>query len=207
MTTHLYLLQNKDFLRWCYEPVTEKSLVNTSWWDVLKEYASIERSFWNEWIWAAGKHKQWTTRLCQEAVREVLIALWYVNVNYSRKLKSSIRDKWYDPDLESDEAVWEVKGRWWTTPGTAGEKILWTPMKYSELPELYWKPLKIVLVGYQEYEARNHFACGDLVDDAGGRTRQLSEILEFYKSKDIEYIAFTDLLTKLWYSHGCWENM
>lgn len=207
MTTHLYLLQNKDFLRWCYEPVTEKSLVNASSGKVLKPFSDLEKELWNIWIGADGKHKQWTTVLCQEAVREALLALWYQNVKNSRKMNGSVRKKWYDPDLESDEFVWEVKGRGWTTPGTAGEKILGTPLKYSELPELYGKPLKIVLVGYQEYEARNHFACGDLVSDAGGRTRQLSEILDFYKSKHIEYVAFTDLLTKLGYSYGCWNNL
>jgi len=207
MTTHLYLLQNKDFLKWCYEPVTEKSLVNASSWKVLKPYAILEKQFWNTWIGATGEHKQWTTVLCQEAVREVLLSLWYTNVKNSRKLKSKVRDKWYDPDLESGEAVWEVKGRGWTTPGTAGEKILWTPLKYSELPELYEKPLKIVLVWYQEYEAKHHFACWDLVDASGWRTRQLWEIIDFYKNSGIEYIAFTDLLTRAWYPYGCWENM
>ncbi|NDK09414.1 hypothetical protein GW846_01400 [Candidatus Gracilibacteria bacterium] len=206
MPNQLFLLKNKDFIRWCYEAATEKSLINASSGKVLKEFADIEKGLGNIWIGAEGEHKQWTTRLCQEAVREVLISLGYKNVKNSRKLKSTVRNKGYDPDLESDEAVWEVKGRGWTTPGTAGEKILGTPMKYSELPELYGKPLKIVLVGYQEYEAKHHFACGDLVDELGGRTRQLGEIIDFYKNKGIEYVAFTDLLTRAGYPYGCWEN-
>ncbi len=191
------LLKNPEFIKWCQIWITELTLANCSSWEKLKPYALIEKDWWNKLI-QDEENKQWTTLLCQEAVREALIALWYKNVKNSRKFKSSVRDKWYDPDLESDEAVWEVKWRNWTTPWTAWEKILWTPLKYSEIPKLYWKPLKIVLVWYQEWEAKNGFACWDLVNKSWWRTQEADDILNFYKSRDIEYIAFTDLLKKLW---------
>jgi len=190
------LLQNPEFIKWCYEWITELTLKETSNETKLKPYAKIENEWWNKII-SHEKWWQWTTVLCQEAVREVLIKLWYMNVRNSRKFKSTVRNKWYNPDLECDEFVWEVKWRNWTTPWTAWEKILWTPLKYSEIPKLYWKPLKIVLVWYQEYEAKNWFACWDLVDKSWWRTEELEEILAFYKTKDIEYIAFTDLLKKV----------
>ncbi len=119
--------------------------------------------------------------------------------------KSSIRDKKYDPDLESDEYVYEVKGRSWCTPGTAGEKILGVPLKYGELPRLYKKPLQIILVGYQEYEAKEKFAFGDLLDK-NNQTSELQESLAFYKEHNIEYVAFTDILKKIGFTDGCWKK-
>lgn len=194
---NFFLLKNPEFIKWCKFWITDLTLAITQSDTKLKPFAKIEKVWWNTLIQSEG-NKQWTTLLCQEAVREALIALWYKNVKNSRKFKSSLRNKWYDPDLESDEAVWEVKWRNWTTPGTAWEKILWTPLKYSEIPKLYWKPLKIVLVWYQEWEAKNGFACWDLVNKSWWRTQEADDILSFYKTKDIEYIAFTDLLEKLW---------
>lgn len=134
---------------------------------------------------------------------EALIRLGKKNVRTTTAKKSSVRNKKYDPDLECDEFVYEVKGRSWTTPGTAGEKILGVPLKYGELPRLYAKPLKIVLVAYQEYEARNKFAFGDLLN-TNDQTPELRESLAFYKERDIEYVAFTDILTKIGLPNGCW---
>jgi len=70
------------------------------------------------------------------------------------------------------------------------------PLKYGEVPNLYKKPLQIILVGYQEYEARNGFAFGDLLNK-NDQTKELQESLAFYKDQNIEYIAFTDILKKL----------
>ena len=110
--------------------------------------------------------------------------------------KSTLREKRYSPDLECDKYVYEVKGRNWTTTGTAGEKILGVPLKYGEVPHLYKKPLQIILVGYQEYEAKKGFAFGDLLDK-NNQTEELQESLAFYKERDIEYVAFTDILEKI----------
>jgi hypothetical protein len=120
-------------------------------------------------------------------------------------MTSSIRDKDYEPDLECDDFVYEVKARSWTTPGTAGEKILGTPLKYGEVPRLYHKPLQIVLVAYQEYEARHGWGFGDLLDSKN-QTSELSESLAFFKTQHIEYVALTDILTKIDLPYGCWEK-
>ncbi|OGI57311.1 hypothetical protein A3B85_00285 [Candidatus Nomurabacteria bacterium RIFCSPHIGHO2_02_FULL_37_13] len=107
--------------------------------------------------------------------------------------------------MECDDYIYEVKGRNWSTSGTAGEKILGVPLKYGELPNLYKKPLQIVLVGYQEYEARQGFAFGDLLDK-NNQTSELKESLAFYKEHEIEYIAFTDILKKIGFPDGCWNK-
>lgn len=190
------LLENKEFIKWCESWITKETLVTTSNPNVLKPFAKIESDWWNllkEWKWKIS----WTWPLCQNATKEILIYLWYKNVRQARKLKSSNSKKSYEPDLECDEFVWEVKGRSWTTTWTWWEKILWTPLKYSEIPRLYWKPLKIVCVWYQEWEAKNWFACWNLINPEERWTEELQKMLILFKKLYIEYVWFTDLLKKL----------
>lgn len=198
----LKLLGNPKVIQWCYEGVTGISLKNTENEKKLKVSKEIEQAWGNSAIRTIGG-KQWTTVLCQELVREALVKLGRKNVRTTTSKKSSLRDKKYDPDLECDDYVYEVKGRSWSTPGTAGEKILGVPLKYGELPRLYKKPLQIILVGYQEYEAREKFAFGDLLDK-DNQTQELQESLAFYKEHNIEYVAFTDILKRIGFSDGCW---
>lgn len=201
---NLRLLDNPKAIQWCYEGITAVSLKNTESEKNLKESKKIEQEWGNDVIKTTGG-KQWTTVLCQDLVMEALVKLGRKNVRTTTAKKSSLRNKRYDPDLECDEYVYEVKGRSWSTPGTAGEKILGVPLKYGELPRLYEKPLQIILVGYQEYEAREKFAFGDLLDK-NNQTPELQESLAFYKEHDIEYVAFTDILTKIGFPNGCWKK-
>ena len=188
------LLDNPEVIRWCYRPITEVSLVNSSDSKLLKIANNFEREWARSVIGGAGN--QWTTKLCQDMVKEALIRLGRKNVRANTSMRSSIRDKNYNPDLECDDFIYEVKGRSWTTPGTAGEKILGVPLKYGELPNLYKKPLKIILVGYQEFEARNGYAFGDLLDQRI-QTKELKDSLEYFKKHAIEYIGLTEILAKL----------
>jgi hypothetical protein len=199
----LKLLENKEVIRWCYEPVTDFSLVNTTDDKKLKSANKIEKNWARSVIGGAGN--QWTTKLCQDLVKEALIKLGRKNVTSSTSMQSSIRTKKYSPDLESDEYVYEVKGRSWSTAGTAGEKILGVPLKYGELPNLYKKPLRIILVGYQEYEARNGYAFGDLLNK-DIQTKELKDSLRYFKEHYIEYIGFTDILKEIGYPNGCWKK-
>ena len=178
--------------------------MNTESEKKLKESKEIEKKWGND-VMGTSESKQWTTTLCQNIVMEALIKLGRKNVSKTVKMKSSIRDKQYEPDLECDEYVYEVKGRSWSTPGTAGEKILGVPLKYGELPKLYKKPLRVVLVGYQEYEARNKYAFGDLLD-SGNQTPELKGSLEYFKEHDIEYVGFTDILNEIGYPYGIWNK-
>lgn len=189
------LLNNSEVIKWCYEGITDISLRTTSNEKKLKKSNRIEKE-WGNGIIGGNGGGQWTTRLCEDLVMEALIRLDRKNVRKTTSKKSSLRKKKYSPDLECDDFVYEVKGRNWTTPGIAGEKILGVPLKYGEVPRLYDKPLQIVLVGYQEYEAREGFAFGDLLDK-NEQTKELQESLAFYKEHNIEYVAFTDILKEL----------
>lgn len=200
----LNLLGNPEVIRWCYESLTPVSLMNTESEKKLAGAKEVEKAWANK-VMGTVDSKQWTTLLCQNLVMEALTKLGRKNVRKTKQMKSSVRDKNYDPDLECDDYVYEVKGRSWCTPGTAGEKILGVPLKYGELPRLYKKPLQIVLVGYQEYEAREKFAFGDLLDK-NNQTKELRESLAFYKHQEIEYVAFTDILTRIGFPRGCWSK-
>ncbi len=201
---NLNLLSDPMVIQWCYEAITPVSLMNTESEKKLKAAKQTEQKWGNGVIKTIGG-KQWTTVLCQELVMEALNKLGRKNVRQTTSRTSTLRDKDYNPDLECDDFVYEVKGRSWSTPGTAGEKILGVPLKYGELPRLYEKPLKIVLVGYQEYEARNKFAFGDLLDKKN-QTPELKESLAYYKEHKIEYVAFTDILKQIGYPYGCWKK-
>ena len=193
-----HLLSDQTVINWCYKPATRDSLVTTSKKTLLQSANKTEKAWARGLI--GGEGSQWTTLLCQELVKEALIELGRENVRRTKGMKGSIRKKTYEPDLECNEYVYEVKGRSWTTPGTAGEKILGVPLKYGELPKLYGKPLRIILVGYQEYEARNGYAFGDLLDRKI-QTTELRESLEYFRKHNIEYIGFTDILNQLGYSY------
>lgn len=197
------LLNNLEVIHWCYEGVTKVSLKNTSNVEKLKVSKKAEDAWGDKMVGGTGG-SQWTTVFCQDLVMEALIKLGRKNVKKAKPKQSSVRNKGYRPDLECDDYVYEVKGRNWSTTGTAGEKILGVPLKYGELPNLYKKPLQIILVGYQEYEARQGFAFGDLLDK-NNQTKELKESLSFYKEQDIEYIAFTDILKKIGFTDGCWN--
>ena len=64
--------------------------------------------------------------------------------------------------------------------------------KYASVPRLYGKPLKIVCVGYQQWELEN------------GNTKIFKEVqpeqqafLDLAKSLNIEYVKFSDLVAQL----------
>lgn len=198
------LLDNKEVIKWCYEGITEKTTANKGKKEELK-VAKKEEDKWGDSVISGNGGGQWSTKLCQDLTQEALIRLGRKNVRKSKPTKSTLRTKRYQPDLECDNYVYEVKGRSWTTSGTAGEKILGVPLKYGELPRLYKKPLQIILVGYQEYEAKEDFAFGDLLD-RNNQTKELQESLSFYKEHEIEYVGFTDILKKIGLPNGSWKK-
>jgi hypothetical protein len=205
------MIENKEVIKWCYEGITDVTLANIklqpkeigSKQKLLDTANEFER-MWGNKIMGTEDGGQWTTTLCQNLVEEALNKLGCKNVRKVTKKKATLRDKDYDPDLECDDYVYEVKGRSWTMTGTAGEKILGVPLKYGEVPRLYKKPLKIVLIGYQEFEARNEWQFGDLLD-SNNQTQELKNALAYHKEHNIEYVGFTDILKQLGYQHGCWK--
>lgn len=109
-----------------------------------KKYNLSEVKWGNKMIKSSKYTTQWTTKLGEELVRQCLILQGQlpVRINKDNKKDSS------KPDWITDDSVYEVKARNWTTTGTAGEKVLGSPYKYCRIPKLYGKPLKIICIGY-----------------------------------------------------------
>ncbi len=131
---------------------------------------------------------QWTTLVGEGILKELLILL---NKNPKRISNPKIgsNNKKLLPDLETKNALYEIKSRMYNTTGTCGEKILGCPIKYAECKRLYKKNLYIVCMGYQEIEAEKDFELFQPKSD------ELKKLLEFYKSElGVEYIRATDLV-------------
>jgi hypothetical protein len=94
----------------------------------------------------------------------------------------------YKPDWETEDGIYDAKTRNWTTSGTAGEKILGTPYKYANVPIDYGKPLYIVTIAYQEYEAMIKFKLFNT------RCQRRIKMIKLWKDMDIQFIKFSDLL-------------
>ena len=152
--------------------------------DLYETARSEERKWGNEMI-NQKNNGQWTTKLGESLVFDVLKALG----KNPRPCKKKQR---FEPDWETDDYIIEVKTSNWTVTGTAGEKVLGTPYKYSEIPELYGKPLKIICVAYQEWELTHGKT--PVFGDVSGIKK---EALEFWKNKGIEYVKFSHLIAEL----------
>ena len=148
------------------------------------EYKELNRFF------KPKSRKQWTNEYGEAIVRFLLEKLDYkVNKN---KSKIKVGNNTFIPDIETDDAIWEVKTRNWTTAGTAGEKVLGTPVKYSDLPTITNKPLYIVTVAYQEYECDKYFNL--FLNENDDRLANKRKILDIFNSLNIYYIRCSDLL-------------
>jgi hypothetical protein len=131
-----------------------------------------------------GKNSvQWTTTLSETIFKEYLESQRAQIIK--KKIYKSSEGKKLKPDFETETALYEIKCRTWNTPGTAGEKILGVPYKYSELPRLSGKPLYIVLMAYQEKEDFGLFSTS---------SPEKKELIEYWRSKRITFVKFTDLI-------------
>jgi hypothetical protein len=130
--------------------------------------------------------KQWTNKFGEHICEELFILS-------GKKVSKPAKKQNYQPDCETEDAIVEAKAGTFYTSGTAHEKILGCPFKYSEIPDLYSKPLKIACIGGAEKICRDQY--GNL--EGKKCTRQKRKFLEFFKESQIEYIGATDILKSL----------
>lgn len=144
--------------------------------------------------------KQWTTQLGESCLFEMLMLL----DRNPQKIKHGMmgsNNKRLTPDFDATDGIYECKARTYKTSGTAGEKILGTPIKYIECPRLFKKPLFIVCIGYQEKEANESFQLFD------PKSSELKEILEIYdKHFHIKFLKGTDMLKQILKEYEFKEN-
>jgi hypothetical protein len=160
-------------------------------WLSKNPYMSIEKSLrktaedsWGKGI--TGKNTcQWSTPLSESIFLEYLKNKNSKIITRNKIYKSS-SGKTLKPDFETENAIYELKCRTWSTTGTAGEKILATPYKYSELPSLSGKPLYIVLMAYQEFDNFELFNTTQSIEKKG--------FIDFWRNSGITFVKFTDIL-------------
>ena len=130
--------------------------------------------------------KQWTNKFGEHLCEEIYIL-------NGKEISKPVKKEHYQPDYEVDDAIIEAKAGTFHTGGTAGEKILVCPFKYSEIPDLYSKPLIILCIGGAEKVCREQY--GNL---AGSKcSAKKKKFLDFFKENRIEYIGATDILKTL----------
>lgn len=133
--------------------------------------------------------KQWTTLFGETLVKyciEIIDSEKACHCKFIDKDKKTLK-----PDWETSKNIYEVKTRNYYTPGTAGEKILGTPIKYSDAKEITGKNVKIVIVAYQEWEAINEFHIFDT------KSNNRTSILHFFEERlGITYVKFSNLFKK-----------
>ena len=133
------------------------------------------------------KSDQWTGPFGEQLCREAF-SLLGKNIKKPEK-KGSIEIDW-----ETDDYMIEVKTGTYFTNGTAHEKILGVPFKYSEVYKLYGKPLKILCIGYAEkssHDKKYHFLKEE-------KSPEKQNLLDYYKhTLHIEFQGFTDFLQEL----------
>lgn len=130
--------------------------------------------------------KQWTNKFGEHLCEEIFTLL-------GKHVSKPVNKQHYQPDAEVDDAILEAKAQTFFTSGTAGEKILGSPFKYAEIPELYGKPLKILCMGGAEKVCRESY--GNLSGEKSSAQKQ--KILECFREIGIEYIGASDILKSL----------
>lgn len=131
---------------------------------------------------------QWTTKLGESILHDILT----ISDKRPEKIVNKQRGengKRLDPDRDAIDGLYENKTRTYTIKGTAGEKILGTPLKYCECYKLYQKPLYIVCMAYQEIEAVNDFK---LFDTTVPERMQIIKYIE--DELHIKFVKATDML-------------
>jgi len=126
--------------------------------------------------------KQWTNRFGEYLVEE-----YYISQGES--ITKPPKKNGFQPDFQTDDFIIEVKTQTYNTTGTAGEKILGTPFKYCEIPELYNKPLKIIVIGGAERECRDHFG---IIGNNNSHTKQ--RFIDFYRESGIQFVGLSTLI-------------
>jgi hypothetical protein len=178
----------KERIHWALTPPDKIQKNKTESIKQQQKIATEKEKKWGNEMIGKINNCQWTTLLGENLVRDVLVLR-------GENPRRPERRNGYEPDWETDKAIYEVKTRNWNVNGTAGEKVLGTWIKYQDIPNIYGKPLRIVCVAYQEEELTN----GKTKFFGPNVTKKTRQILDLVKSWDIDYIPFSELISNINY--------
>ena len=189
--SNIILLRNKEVIQWLFgdlsflPPIEKKNQTS----DELK-YKALEDKWGQDTLKIRRPDlkldKQWTNKFGEHICEEIYALL-------GKNVSKPANKEHYQPDSEVDDAIIEAKTQTFYTNGTAGEKILGSPFKYAEIPDLYGKPLKILCMGGAEKLCKEKY--GNL---PGAKcSPQKKKFLDFFRENGIEYIGASDILKSL----------
>lgn len=188
---NIILLRQKNIIQWLYGdtsflPVPPAEITKTKQLNFLKE----EEDKWGIEMRKLCRNniqstKQWTT-IVGETIAKELLYLYEVDKVWKPKNIEGMC-----PDLETDEAVFEIKSATYYTGGTANEKILGVVYKYRKVPRLYNKKLMILCIGQADQYAREkHIIRTDKIED----DEEGEAFLNYCKNINIIYTCATYIL-------------
>jgi hypothetical protein len=187
----IVLLRNKEVIQWLFGdmsflPTIEKKNKTTD----EKIYKALEDKWGQDMVRTRRPDlrldKQWTNKFGEHLCEELFTLM-------GKNVSKPVNKQHYQPDAEVDDAILEAKAQTFYTSGTAGEKILGSPFKYADVPQLYGKPMKIICMGGAEKVCRESY--GNLPGDK--MSSQKKKILDCFHEIGIEYIGATDILKSL----------
>ena len=188
---NIVLLQKKEVVQWLFGDMSFlPEIIKKNKTTDEKKYKILEDK-WGQAIMKLRRpdlklDKQWTNNFGEYICEEIYTIMGKV-------VSRPVIKEHHKPDLEVDDAIIEAKTQTFFTTGTAGEKILGSPFKYAEIPDLYGKSLKIVCIGGAEQVCRESY--GNL---PGLKCSiQKKKFLHFFRENKIEYIAASDMLVSL----------
>ena len=160
----------------------------------LKEEKAFGTKIYQDICKIKSPPSNWSTKISEGFIKELLGYLFDTNISNCKNDKElHIR-----LDLQSNQPdfknFFEVKCRTYLTTGTAGEKILGTPKKYSKVYLKYKMPLYIILLGYQEKEAVEKFDLFNLNPMNKLHKNDIKLMELYYHDFHINYIRSSDLI-------------
>ena len=189
---NIMLLRQQNMIKWLYGdtsflPIPPSEMKKTKQLEFLKkeedkwglEMRKLCRSDTTE------TNKQWTTIVGETIAKELLYLYGVENV------WKPVIVEGMSPDLETDEAIFEIKSATYYTGGTANEKILGVAYKYRKVPRLYKKSLMVLCIGQAEQYAREkHLIRTEPVED----DEEGDAFLNYCKDINIIYTCATFIL-------------
>ena len=190
----IVLLKEKEVIQWLFGDLSFLPEIEKKNKTADKATLKVLEDKWGQNIFKKRRpdlklDKQWTNKFGEHLCEEICIIK-------GKEYNKPVNKNHYEPDLEIDEYIIEAKTQTFYTEGTAGEKILGCPFKYSEVPSLYSKPLKIICIGGAEDICRYKY--GNLPGPKCSIEKK--RFLDFYKDSGIEYVGVTDILKELFIS-------
>jgi hypothetical protein len=187
----IILLKEKEVLMWLLDDVSFLPTIEKKNKTIDEKTLKVLEDKWGQEILKKKRpdlklDKQWTNKFGEHICEELFILLGKEPIKPKKK-------EHYQPDCEIDDIIIEVKTGTYFTSGTAGEKILGSPFKYAEIPELYGKPLHIICMGGAEKLCREKY--GNLEGTKCSPIKK--KFLDFFKGNNIYFIGISDILKSI----------